>query len=252
MLDSNSLKFRIVLLATSCCILAAVVFIQLRTPSRPVSPHKPVAIPAEGLSFNDWKGKIPGHPEKTAENMKQLYREVQIYRQRHNGQYPNPQQREILLDDMAHHPQEYGFQNPVEAMTAHRNPDMRFADRTFQQSNPEDTDPFIVSGNRQDGALVGSPKRQGTRDVVAWTDIYFHQNLRLYHGDKTTVSPVGFYLVLWDDGQVSKVNWKDVRFVPNGVPFQEFFPGQAGEPASKTLSWDEYEGWKRNKFFSRR
>ncbi len=54
------------------------------------------------------------------------------------------------------------------------------------------------------------------------------------------MNPVGFYVVLWDDGSVEKIPYYQRLYVPK--PNSEWvmaFPGQAGLPKN-TLTYDQF------------
>jgi hypothetical protein len=207
---------------------------------RPASTKQ---IPAEGVADSiDTKGSVPGDPNATVKQMHRLFDAITTYSRRHNGTYPTASE---LTADRVAAPGAYGFGDAREAILAFRNKDMIYSDRAAGSVQPEVTSPYVVLPVRHDGAPVGSPKQEGTKDALAWTDIYYHRNIRHYPGDKSTTNPVGFYLVLWDDNSVTRVNYKDVRFATDrkGGGFPEYFPGQAGLPIDQTLSYEKYQQW---------
>ena len=117
------------------------------------------------------------------------------------------------------------------------NPDNRYADNNTARQDPGNTITYMVQGKRLDGSPVGGSKKLGERDVLAFTETYFHQNVvnqNLPQHD--TMNPVGFYLVLFDDGSVEKVTWDKIRLVRQGnstnasAIFKYGFPTQVGVP----------------------
>lgn len=199
----------------------------------------PDTIPPEGYCFNDTKGEVPGNPERAVRAMELLYQKMLVYKRLH-GRFPNNDIRPRLAEDMMKNTQEYGLDNPRQASLLFRNPDMKNADlyRTFPE--PVAVDPFLRPGKRPDGKPVGAPKPAGTRDVLAFSNIYFFRNECVFPDHRITRNPVGFYLVLWEDGQVEKVPHDQVRYTyPQPGPFAECFPGQAGVPM-QTFAYVDY------------
>lgn len=80
---------------------------------------------------------------------------------------------------------------------------------------------------------MAGPKPADTRDVLAMTDIYFHKNTRYPPTGAPSWNPVGFFLVLWDDGEVTRVPYDKVlrSNLPGGAQMYAF-PGQAGVPST--------------------
>ncbi len=53
------------------------------------------------------------------------------------------------------------------------------------------------------------------------------------------MSPAGFYLVLWEDGEIARVSPDQVRYMsPRLTTYRECFPGQGGVPA-QTYTYQE-------------
>ncbi len=194
----------------------------------------------------DLNGAVPGNPKRTMEQMRQLYRFIGVYQQRHGGAYPTFPASATLLHDRADDPKAYGFSNTAQAVTAFRNPDMKYADSAHGSLDPASYDPYRMTSVRPDGATIGSPKPDGTRDVLAYTEMYYHRNIRYLKGGLTASKPAGFYLVLWDDGQVEQVPWDKAKYLgPQGTyPTDTVFDGQAGLPATGVHTYDEYQKWK--------
>lgn len=201
--------------------------------------------PPEGLSENDTHGKVPGNAERTVAQMHKLYQAMQTFRRLNGGVLPNSQTKPSLISDMIKHPKEYGIASMNDMFALLRNEDMKYADGRQHDPHPETTWPYFLPATRPDGTAKGERKPADKHDVLAYTDMYFHKNIRNFKNKPATTNPVGFYLVLWDDGQVQKIPYVDVRFVSpqstgRGGFTQTFaFPGEAGVP-SGTLSYTEY------------
>ena len=200
-------------------------------------------IPVGGLPDNDTGGKIPGDPNNAIADMQQFYRLAQIYRSR-KGTYPG----DGLFLDIHRNPSAYGVSSLEDVEQYFINPDDKFSDSAYERKNVGKVCTYMWTNKRPDGTNVGSSKPQGKRDVLCYTSAYVHENIRTFRGQRTTVNPVGFYLVLWDDGQVQSIPYDQKFFVPLGKgEFAEAFPGQAGVPAN-ALNYDEYHrlsGWKK-------
>lgn len=144
------------------------------------------------------------------------------------------------------YPQSYGFSDAREASFVLHNPDSKYADAEPARRFPKTFVPYYIPKTRPDGSAIGDPKPTGTRDVLVLTRLYYHENRRVFSGHRSTSNPVGFYIVLWDNGQVEKVSYDQVLYVPQGsyVPrgsssFTNAFPGQAGVPKN-FLSYDSF------------
>lgn len=203
---------------------------------------------------------VPGNPVRGIQGLQCLYGLIQTYRNAHGGAYPHG-----LPLDLARHPQDYGLADQGFAANLRAvsrllsNPDTQFSDfapaasPSARQVYARTSIPYFILPKRPDGASMGDPKPAGTRDVLAWTDIYVHRNIR----DSKVVNPLGFYLVLWDDGVVEKVPYNRILSVPQGPIARELesgisyaqafhtpgqytsgFRGQAGVP-SYAVTYDE-------------
>jgi len=51
-------------------------------------------------------------------------------------------------------------------------------------------------------------------EVAFWSQAYFRQNIKVYK-DHTTANPKGYFLVMYKDGVLEKVDAKDVRMIPH-------------------------------------
>lgn len=178
-------------------------------------------------------------PAQVTSRLKRIYGFIQSYRRTHAGAYPATMSSPgDLMDDMAAYPRNYGL---PERGADNGNQATDF----FTLTDPHDTGPpdvirIFMHGKRPDGTRVGSPKRPGTRDVLADTN-FFVENRKSAKGWRT----VGYYLVLWDDGTLARIPVDKMLRVPlydpigvplskeaaSRTPLQLAFPGQAGLPA---------------------
>lgn len=206
------------------------------------------AIPAKGWAENDTDGEVPGDPNNGVRSLKNLYRLYETYR-RQKGAMPVTAAQ--LIDDVITHPSEYGLQSASDIKSLLGNPDNKYSDIGFQRADPMAAS-FLSEGLRPDGQPLFGPKSSGTRDVLAVSVTYFHENLRTFKGKKTTVNPVGFYQVLWENGEVTRVPYDKALYViskqgSRSAEVTKAFPGQAGIP-SGALSYEKYwtdrAGWR--------
>ncbi|MDQ2688628.1 MAG: hypothetical protein M3Y28_12255, partial [Armatimonadota bacterium] len=179
-------------------------------PPRMVGPTKPlkrvVPPPQKYVAYNFTWAKVPGHPEKAEAQLKRIYGWLTTYRKL-NGTYT--ENLSVLMEDMRSSPEDYGI-SEAEAknlIVQFTNPDTRYTNMRTQGARMI---PYIMQTTRLDGTALGSPKAPGTRDMLAYTDMYVQQNWR--KGIPTT--QIGFYLVLWDDGTVERVPWNAILWVP--------------------------------------
>ncbi len=207
-------------------------------------------IPPQGIAENDTHGKVPGDPARAIADAKRLYPLIQNYRKQHSGQYPP--NASYLVKDLILHFQNYGiakgnvtgfqrFLKVRQFIRSFSNPDARYSDDPSDRQHPNTIFPFFISNKRPDGSPVGGPKPPGTHDVLAYTNLYFHENVRHFRGDLTTSHPVGFFIVLWDDGSVQKIPYNQLLYVPQGYGnFGNAFPGQTGVP-SNAMTYKEFQ-----------
>lgn len=190
------------------------------------------------VAENNVGDTVPGNPAKAVSDAAVLYKQIQLYRRRHGGRYPKNGSE--LFDDRVMNHDLYGYSAGQEAAAPFANPDAKYSDNPALRRQPDAIDPFLVVGTRPDGTAVGSAKPAGTRDVVAWSDLYFHENITHYK-NKDTIKPIGFIVVVWDDGAVQKVPYQQILFVPqfgtNGFAYG--FAGQAGVGGS-AIPYDEF------------
>ena len=173
--------------------------------------------------------------------LKQIYHILTVYRARHGGDFPATNSN-ALLADLTGHPQAYGLPDcgagdGAQARHLFTSPDSAFMDGGGKAWADKMT-VYYYHNKRPDGTLKSTPKRAGTRDVFADTDLYVRDHPR---------GSTGFYLVLWDDGTVEKIPAGSILTVPaydvtgpagatelarrHGTK-QIAFPGQAGLPQS--------------------
>ena len=228
--------FRIGLSACLVLIIAAVYlqFLLRKVDHRPLKPGG-----AARFDNPDTHGKVPGNPAKAERQMRKLYRAVKVFRSRHGGRFPATGIE--LINDIE---RRGAYQLELDAL---ENRDCKYPDQAPLRAGSGRCFPYYISGRRPDGSQLGGDKPPGTKDVVAWTDLYFHWNFNHPPHKIGSMSPVGFYLVLWDDGQVARVPYEKVLFYPAGVNGWGFaFPGQAGVPG-RTETFDQ-----RNRYVRRR
>ncbi|MBC7807492.1 MAG: hypothetical protein H7145_15255 [Akkermansiaceae bacterium] len=209
------------------------------------APRPAPLLPKEGLAENDTEGLVPGDPQNGERVMKNLFVLYEAYKKKH-GVYPKSYGD--TFNDLLTNPKEFGFESFEAAGNALKNPDMRFSDSPIMRKGNVVT--FGSYETRADGSPKFGAKPPGTRDVLAYMDTYYHENARQYPGDRTTVNPVGFYQVLWDDGTVENVPYDKVTYAPylgkTDGAMRLAFPGEAGLPQA-VVTYDEHwrrSGWK--------
>jgi len=183
-------------------VIAAVVTVGSISISR---HHAAPALPA--APGKDAQSAVLGNPENGIRVLKLTYRLIGQYRALHGG--VRPADNLMLFGDVFRSPIHYGFRDAADARAAIDNPDNRFSDIPPIPSTHYLILPAVV-GKRPDGTPVGGPKAAGTRDVLAYTDVYFHRNLTARPGGPTVPHPSGYYLVLWDDGSIDRVDSRGV------------------------------------------
>ncbi|MDF2441646.1 MAG: hypothetical protein JWN98_2630 [Abditibacteriota bacterium] len=176
----------------------------------------------------DSGGKILGNPQNAVSDLKAMHQALRIFHQRFKRY---PQSSMELLNDMGPNHRIYGFASAAKSREIFANPDMIHSSVAMFRQRPADIIAYQMPAKRFDGRPIGSSKPHGQRDVVAWTELYYFPNIKVnWEGmDASTMNPVGFYVVLWDDGEVEKVPFDKALSVPQ--PNKEWktgFPGQAG------------------------
>ena len=199
-------------------------------------------LPPQGRYENNTNGVVPGNPENAYVDLRRIFGAVQVYKDAHGGQYPNTSE---LFGDMVYQNERYGIHPGASGRVSavldiFTNPDAEFADDPFLRKHVSSNIAYVLQKRRQDATLVGTPKQKGTRDVIASTNIYVHENVRRLPHSRGTVNPVGFYVVLWDDGKIDRISYDEVLYVPSaGNDFHVAFPGQAGVPKN-ALSYKQF------------
>jgi hypothetical protein len=161
-------------------------------------------IPAE--AENDTGGKVLGNVQNAVEDFKELYKFIHIYRER-QGQYPAASD---LIRDMHEIPDAYGYRNFREADSVFLNPDTRFSDLGQGLKGSREPSPYIFLNKRPDGTPIGGAKQPGRKDLLAYTNIYIYHNNRYPKNKPSTSNPVGFYVMLWDDGTITQVPYDKI------------------------------------------
>lgn len=201
-------------------------------------------LPSTGLAENDTNGTVPGDPKNGVRALQNFYSVYTKYKERH-PELPKGG-RDVyttVLSDVFSNPGAYGFQSSKDIAKLLSNPDNQFSDDKNTRSIPGAAT-FASERLRPDGTPVLLPKPPGTRDAIAYSTTYIHNNRRQFANQRTTVNPVGFYQVLWDDGKVEQFPYDKVFYVLTGnaggtKTFASAFPGQAGVP-STALSYNDY------------
>jgi hypothetical protein len=226
---------RLILLGICCVAL------QSKTLAQP--PDPPVQEPDYFTG-----DKVPGDPENEVKIMQRYYQCVQIYRKNHDGNYPQGKNgASFLSDEIEKHPTDYGFaeikqatylQDLMMVIRTFVNPDTQYA---YGRGNVDTQKVAVIDTQmrrqRQDGTTFNSPKLEGTRDILAQTSLYFHPNWPGLKHIGRPANPVGFYMVLWDDGEIEKIPYDQILYVtvpikdaPSGFGWQVAFRGEAGLP----------------------
>ena len=172
-----------------------------------------------------------GGADQAVKQLQQIYAYIGVYRRTHGGVFPATSgANNSLLADIAARPSVYGLPdqgagNTAQAIRLSMNPDSPVI-------------AYILHDKRPDGTLVGTVKRTGTRDILAYANLYVRNQPR---------GGAGFYLALWDDGTVGRIPVNRALQVPAydvigpAVATEEArrqgekqiaFPGQAGLPQS--------------------
>jgi hypothetical protein len=181
--------------------------------------------------------KVPGDPKNGETILKRIYACFQTYLRLHQGKYPD--QPFGLTTDVFARPAEYGFVDFSDVSKHLINPDNQFDDNPLIRRRPQQKITIAVIDKRPDGQLTGSAKPPGTRDVLAYTSTYYHKNGFPFKKSDRIGNPVGFYMVLWDDGEIERIDYDRVGFAFTTEGMHTVFPKQAGVPAT-TISYQEF------------
>lgn len=198
-----------------------------------------IGLPSGGVAPNETGGKIPGHPAKAFADALILYHQIAVYRKYHQGKYPDG--NDTLTTDRIQNYTQYGYNHIEDAYHPFANPDSRYSDDPNDRLHIGVADPFIIPSTRPDGTALGTSKPLGTRDVVAFSMLYYHENVRNFNNAHSLFNPVGFFIVVWDNGSIEKVSYNHVLFVrdPKLGGYVYAFPKEAGVPPS-AVSFDTF------------
>lgn len=177
------------------------------------------------------------NPTNGIEDLKKIYQYINFYRGNHDGHYPAS--TSVVLIELTKLPQVKSIKDYREARAAFINPDTRYADSYSMRSDPNNFSPYVILNIRPDGNSIGGPKLPNTRDILAYTDLYVH-NITITKDEKELTVSSGFYLVLWDDGDVDKIPYDLAYYTSSGANLTLSFPGQAGVPAD-TVTFNELQ-----------
>jgi peroxiredoxin Q/BCP len=196
-------------------------------------------IQGQGLYTGD---RVPGNVTNGVKILKKVYGLLQIYRQRHEGKYPDSPIG--ALNDVYANPTAYELKDLAGAAALLVNPDNIYDDDSSTRRRSPRAHTTIITDRRPDGTFTGSSRPVATRDLLAYTKTYFHPNNPHYGEKRRQLNPVGFYLVLWDDGSIERIPYDEAIFVLTGLGesamMQRAFPGQAGVPFN-SVTYAEYE-----------
>jgi len=180
---------------------------------------------------------IPGNPAYTVAQMHQLYRALQTYTRRTG--LSGVDDFNAFLNDVVQNHKDYGLANLAAVRALITNPDSAYDDLASARIGASEFFPYMMLSIRPDGSKAGGTVPPGTKDVLMYTNLYFHRNTR-WSADKKRAKqyPVGFYLVLWSDGSVTQVPYDQSLFVKQGSNnWVTAFRGQAGVPAGALPYW---------------
>lgn len=191
-------------------------------------------ISAYGVPYNT-NGKIPGNPQLTEGKLQKIYAAMLIFKKK-TGNLPMTN-FQVFVSDVTKNFQEYGFKSMNEANAIFHSEDTKFGDLFHNDKVTDNIIPFFQPSRRPDGSEPSEGFSGKNKDVLLFTNIYFHENIS---EDRSDFSPIGFYIVLWEDGSTERIPIDKVRFVPNAHPFQEQFPNQEGS-SSKSYGFEDYK-----------
>ena len=257
------LRARIALLAIITLVLLVTVLTQYRTPPKlqgavhPKSLIEAIRSGAVATTALDTNGLVPGDPDKAEEKLKEFGRCVKIYLKNHPDAFKDSTLAHskgssiwnLLFPDMLKNRSAYNLPDGLTPYEYFHNPDMKYstvwASEVKSGVDLSHIVPFTASLLRPDGTMIGSPKAPDTRDIYAYTDFYVHNNFHFNAQDmmKSATNPVGFYLVLWEDGSVERVPFDKVVYAPSKTEsnaYYEAFSGQAGLPADSVSYVEDY------------
>jgi len=205
-----------------------------------------VGLPASGVPENDTQNGIPGKPSETMANAAVIFKNIEIYRRFHEGKYPAD--AAAMISDVVNKFKQYGQASGQDALRIYESADNRYSDDPRKRAS-ESVIPWVICAERPDGGSLNDPKPSATKDVLAYTSLYYHEQIRRFNGFKDTVNPVGFYIVVWDDGSVERIPYQNVLYVlrPGTNQTYKGFPGEAGVPPTALTFAEHYKGIQKQK-----
>lgn len=181
--------------------------------------------------------KILGNPENGRKILLSTFKDFQTYRQNNAGSYPPP--NVSLMSAVQANPILYGYKDWYAVGNARISPDNIYDGRlTFRRYATKIATAFTLS-KRVDGSLLGQIKTAGTKDVLSYINTYYWENPATLGNKRASDNPIGFYLVLWDDGVVKEVPYDKVFYSFSPEEYFVVFPNQAGVP-STTVTYEEW------------
>lgn len=225
-------RIKLATLAVALMALAVLIFYQVRMNLFNTSLSN---TPVYG-SFVNTHGKVLGNPAKTEKDLKLLCKVLSIYRQRHTGDSVVDIMK--ALQDVQANKTAYNISPEMDIFAEMHNPDS-----IYRYPNAHNMIPYSIENTRPDGAKVGSSVIAGKRDVIITTNIYYTNNSsNTVHPTKgSSLNPVGFYMIVWDDCQVERIPYYDTFYYKTpdeGGSYTVGFKGQAGLPEN-AVTYDE-------------
>lgn len=194
-----------------------------------MGPQKPDL--RDRLATYNTGGKVPGDPSKAIRDLSKVHVGLAVFSSRHH-RYPRDAAE--FVKDVFTRAKAYPFK-----VSDLKNPDSQYAASPVARRYPDRFFPFLIPSKRPDGTGVGGKHRPGTRDVLAYTNIYAHHNITHRRREGDLLEPVGFFIVLWDDGTIEKIPLDRLIYVHKGNgSYAHGFPGQAGVPPGSRSYWE--------------
>ena len=257
------LRARIAILAAISIVLLITVVMQYRVVPKPQKSttfkSKIDLLKSNALAANvyDTKGLVPGDPDEAEIKLKEFGRCVAIFLKAHPDAFKSAKIGNIRLvsianlmfPDMVKNMSAYNLPEGLSPFEYFSNPDIKYSPTWGPNlTSGADLSHIVTFSSRllrPDGSLIGSPKPKNTRDVYAYWDVYVHDNFVANAEDmmKSTTNPIGFYLVLWEDGSVARVPFDQIMYAPSASEANSYsiaFVGQAGVPANSISYVEDY------------
>ena len=196
----------------------------------------------EGLTL-DTRGHMVGNPINASMDLQAIYKAISTYRSRHEGRYPSSRE---LSKDLAQKSAIYGYADYFEARKIFTNPDYSLTDKAAPANIVERTWVYELSENRIDGSPMGTVKLSATKDLLAHTSLYFFANISYSTAGAGIMNPTGYYMALWDDGQIEKIPYDEIFYAYlKEQTYKAVFPSQSGV-GYEIRTWDEMHGGSQN------